>query len=211
MVITDNESLSAEEKIKQLVEFEEDKRRELDEKKKELEKKKKELEELETRGKIEIEDARKEIEEKIEELALEEKERFEELEEIKRRREAEQGVSLEETISEEEREGRIREAPRTRGYGEALEEVMRGTPTFYDVTNYNVLNRLESIAGEAEHRPLTEKEAEFVKIAEYHIDKFKRDGEYQDRAGYLAREQAEIDHIRKISKDANIMKGEYNP
>lgn len=204
-----DESLSAEEKIKQLIEQEEDRRRELEKKKQELEKRQKELKELEKQRARETEKTRREIEEKIEELAIEEKERFAELEEIRRTRE-EKAASLEETISEEEREGRIREVPEQRGYGEILEEITQGTPGLYDITNYNVLNTLEGIAEEAGHRPLTKKERDFVEIMEYHVNRL-RESDYADEGNYLAREQAQIDHIRKVSKDANIMKGEYNP
>jgi hypothetical protein len=210
MVITDDESISAEEKIKQLIELEEEKRKELDEKKQELEKKKKELEELEAKRKQEQEEARKEIEEKIEELTLEEKRRFEELEEIRRRREAE-AASLEETVEGEERGGRIREVAQQRGYGEAINEILRGNPTFYDITNYNVMNQLERIAAEAANRQLTPKEQEFVELVQHHAERLGRNDFYRDKdeANYLSRELAKIDQISKTAKDANIMDREY--
>jgi len=64
-MLVNDDSISPEEKIKQLVEFEEGKRRELEEKRKEIEKKRKELEDLEKRGAQEIEEVRKEIEKRI--------------------------------------------------------------------------------------------------------------------------------------------------
>lgn len=211
-MLTNEKGLSAEEKIKQLIEFEKDKRKELEAKKKELDEKKQELDQLETKRKKEIEDARKEIEEKIEELASEEKQRFEELEEIRRKREAE-ATSLEKAIEEEGRRGRVRETPRQRAYGEIFEEIARGNPNFYDITNYNVMNRLEAIANEAGRRVLTEADKEFIQLVQYHAEKFGRDDFYKDKdeSNYLARELAMIDQISKKAKDANIMtkKGDY--
>lgn len=209
-MLTDDESLSAEEKIKHLVEFEEEKRKELDEKRAELEERRKELEQLEKKGQKEIKTAREEIEEKIEELALEEKKRFEELEELRRKREAE--ASLEETVEKEEKEGRAQPVPGQRGYGEIVQEILQGAPSFYDITNYNVVNELERIAGEAGNRPLTEKEKEFIGMIQYHAEKFGKDDFYKnkDESNYLSKELAKIDQIQKTAKDANIMKGEYD-
>jgi len=211
-MLIDDESLSAEEKIKQLVEFEKDKRRELDEKRAELEKKKKELERLEQQGRKEIEDARKEIEEKIEELAVEEKQRFEELEELRRRREAE-AASLEETIAEEEREGRITEIPEQREYGEVIEEILRGTPGFYSITNYNVLNRLENITREAAQRPLTPSERSFIDNVQYHAERMQRNEFYKDKdtSEYMRRELEQIDRIKRIIREEREKPGDYRP
>ncbi len=211
-MLTNEKSISAEEKIKQLIEFEKDKREELEAKKKDLDEKKQELDQLETKRKKEIGAARKEIEDKIEELATEEKKRFEELEDIRRKREAET-TSLEEAIEEEEKKGRRKEVPRQRAYGEIFEEISRGNPNFYDITNYNVVNRLEAIAGEAGRRALTESDKEFIQLVQYHAEKFGKDDFYKDKAesSYLARELAVIDQISKKAKDANIMtrKGDY--
>ena len=204
IMLTNEKGLSAEEKIKQLIELEKSKREE-------LEAKKKELDQLESRRKKEIEDARKEIEDKIEELATEEKQRFEELEEIRRKKEAES--SLEEAVEEEERKGRIRETPRQRTYGEIFEQIAGGNPTFYDLTNYNVINRLESIASEAGTRVLTNADKEFIQLVQYHAEKFGRDDFYKDKdeSNYLARELAAIEQISKKAKDASIMtrRGDY--
>ncbi|KYK27104.1 hypothetical protein AYK26_00190 [Euryarchaeota archaeon SM23-78] len=214
MVLTDDESISAEEKIKQLVEFEEDKRKELDDKKKELEEKRKELEQLEKKGRREIEEARKEIEEKIEELALEEKQRFEELEELRRRREAE-AATLEETIEEEERKGRVREVPeQRRGYIEAVEAVMQGAPSFYELTNYNVLSRLETIAREAAERTLTPSERSFIDTIQYHTEKLQRDEFYRnkDASDYMKRELEQIDRINRALREREKKGlGDYHP
>ena len=211
-MLTDEGSLSPEEKIKQLVESEKTKRKELEAKKKELDEKKKELDQLETKRKKEIESTRKEIENKIEELATEEKKRFEELEEIRRKKEAET-ATLEEAIEEEEKRGRRREVPRQRAYGEIFEEIARGNPNFYDITNYNVVNRLEAIASEAGRRALTEADKEFIQLVQYHAERFGRNDFYKDKdeSNYLARELAVIDQISKKAKDANTMtrKGDY--
>lgn len=211
-MLTDDDSISAEEKIKQLVEFEEEKRKELEEKKKELEKQRKELERLEKQGQKEIEDTRKEIEEKIEELALEEKQRFEELEELRRRREEE--ASLEETVEEEVREGRTEGIPEQRGYGEPIEEILRGTPTFYDITNYNVMNRLETIAREVGQRPLSDSERAFLDNVQYHAEKMQRNEFYRskDTSEYMKRELEQIDRInRQIREREKTKTGDYQP
>lgn len=203
-MIVNDKSLGAEEKIKQLVESEEAKRKELEEKKKELEEKKKELEQLEGKRKQEINDTRAKIEEQIEELAVEEKQRFEEREELRRRKE--EAASLEEAVEEEEKKGRIRgaeEAPQQRGYGEAVEEVLRGNPTVYDITNYNVMNQLERIAREARERPLSTKERNFVDLVEYHAERMKDNDFYRnkDPANYMTRELDKIDQINRMIRE----------
>ena len=210
MQINDDETLSAEEKIKQLVESEGEKRKELEEKKEELEKKKKELAKLEEQREEEILDARKEIKEKIEELTTEEKQRYEELEELRRRRE--EAASLEETIAEEEREGRIEEVPRQRGYGEVIEEILQGRPNFYDITNYNVINRLENLARNAVDRPLTESERTFVDNVRYHAERIERIEDYktQDRSEYISRELEQIDRINRTIRERE-KPGDYHP
>jgi NAD-specific glutamate dehydrogenase len=211
-MLTNEKNLSAEEKIKQLIEFEKDKREELEAKKKELNEKKKELDQLETKREKEIEAARKEIENNIEELATEEKQRFEEVEEIRKKREAET-TSLEETIEEEDKRGGRKEVPRQRAYGEIFEQIATGNPTFYDLTNYNVVNRLEAIAGEAGGRVLTDSDKEFIQLVQYHAEKFGKDDFYKnkDESNYLARELAMIDQISKKARDSNIMtrEGDY--
>jgi hypothetical protein len=212
MIINDK-SLGAEEKIKQLVESEEAKRKELEEKKKELEEKKKELEQLESKRKQEINDTREKIEEQIEELATEEKQRFEELEELRRRRE--EAASLEEAVEEEEKKGRIRgirEAPQQRGYGEAVEEILRGNPTVYDITNYNVMNQLERIAREARERPLSAKERNFVDLVEQHAERMKDNDFYRnkDPANYMTRELDKIDQINRMIREKE-KPGDYRP
>ena len=202
------EELSPEEKIKQLLSSEKEQKKSLEEKKKELERKKKELEELEKKTESEREIARKELQEQIEELALEEKERFEELERIRKEREQE---SLEETVADEiiTTDTEVKE---TKGYGDAINEVLQGTPNFYDITNYNVMNRLERLANEASSRNLTNNEQKFVETVEYHIKKFGKDDFYKDKDSfeYLRKEQVKIDYIQKKAKDENTMKrGDY--
>ena len=211
-MITDDDIISAEEKIKQLVEFEQDKRKEFEQKKKELEEKQKELTQLEKQGKQEIEVARKEIEEKIGELATEEKQRFEELEELRRRREVEEAASLEETVEQEERAGRVREVPVQRGYNEVIEEIMQGNPNFYDITNYNVVNRLENIARDAVDRPLSASERTFIDNVHYHAERVR--DSYQESGGgespYIKRELEQIDNINRMLRERE-KPGEYQP
>lgn len=210
-MLTNEGSLSPEEKIKQLIEFEKDKRKELEAKKKELDEKKKELDQLETKRKKEIENARKEIENKIEELATEEKKRYEELEEIGRRREA-ASASLESTVEEEEKKGRVREVPRQRGYGEAVEEILRGKPTVYDITNYNVMNQLERIAREVKERPLNTWERNFVELVEYHAQRMRENEFYRERDTnqYMNREIEKIEKIHRMIREKE-KPGDYHP
>jgi hypothetical protein len=198
MAIDDND-ISTEEEIKNLVQLEGSKRKELDEKKAELEKKKKEIEEFEKQQVQEIINTRKRISEKIEELEVEEKEAFEETEELRKKRES-QARSLEEEI--EKTDITPQEEPVMRGYGDILDELKEGKQGFYELTNYNVLNELERIAGEAENRPLSDNEKNFIDIIQYHADKLQNDNFYKnkDSANYLRRELAEIDFINKMSK-----------
>ncbi|MBN1792087.1 hypothetical protein JW826_00150 [Candidatus Woesearchaeota archaeon] len=206
----DEEGLSAEEKIRQLIESEESKRKDLDEKKKELEAKKREIEELEKTRNKEMSAARKAVQDQIEELETEERRRYKELEEIRKRKE-EEAASLESLIGEEGT-AKKEAAPKMRGYGEVIEEVMRGQPGFYELTNYNVMNRLESLAGEAQSRPLTENEREFVAMVEYHAKNLSKDDFYKDKQGaqYLKQELARVDFINKtMKKDREKGQGEY--
>ncbi|MBN2459790.1 hypothetical protein JXB28_05890 [Candidatus Woesearchaeota archaeon] len=207
----DEENLSPEEKIKQLLGSEKEKREELEAKKAELDKKKKELEELEKKSTREIQATRKAIQEQIEEIASEEKQRFEELEEIRRKRELE-AQSLEEAITEEEEKGNIPQGPVPRGYGDAINQVLAGNPTFYDITNYNVMNQLEQIASQAANRAMTEQERAFVELVQYHAERFGRDDFYKDKdeSNYLARELAKVDQISKSAKDSSQMKKLYD-
>ena len=209
-MLVNDDSISPEEKIKQLVEFEEGKRRELEEKRKEIEKKRKELEDLEKRGAQEIEEVRKEIEKRIEELRLEEKKRFEELEELRRRREEER--TLEETIEEEERGANI-EAPEQRAYGDVIEEILRGTPTFYDITNYNVMNRLEHIARAAGERPVSDEERKFIELVQYHAERMRSNKFYmeKDTSDYIRRELEKIDLINREIRRREEKRGDYQP
>jgi len=210
---TNEKSLSAEEKIKQLTELEKAKRKELEDKKKALEEQKKELEKLEVQRTIESAEAQKEIEEKIEELAVEEQERFQELEEIRRKREAE-SASLEQSIEEEEAKGRIRESPRQRGYGEVIEEILQGNPTVYDITNYNVMNRLERLAQDVGTRSLTPSERSFVEIVQYHAQRLQENKFYRekDTNDYMRRELEKIDQINKMVREREKPRpGDYIP
>jgi len=207
---TNDKSLSAAEKIKQLLESERVKGKEVEQKKKELEEKKKEIEQLEKKRKKETATANEEIEEQIEEITTEEKIRYEELEELRRKREAEEST-LEEAVEQGERNkdaaAQATQAPQVRGYGELIQEIIQGNPTFYDITNYNVMNRLEEIAAGAASRPLTPAEKTFVEMVQYHVERFGKSDFFKgkDEANYLAREMAKIDHISKMAKDANRM------
>jgi len=207
----DDENLSPEEKIKQLLELEKAKRQELEAKKAELEKKKKELDELETKRARETQETRKAIQEQMEEIASDEKQRFEDLEEIRRKKEQEE-QSLEGAIEEEEKKGNIPQGPLPRGYGDAINQILTGNPTFYDITNYNVMNQLERIAGEAANRPMTEQEKAFIELVQHHAERFGRNDFYKDKdeANYLARELAKVDQISKAAKESSEMKKLYD-
>jgi hypothetical protein len=209
-MFTDDEGLSAEEKIKQLIEFENDKRKELEEKKSELEKRKKELETLEETRNKEIASARKRIEEKIEELAHEEKQRFEELEEIRLKREQE-SKSLEDQVTEEAGKRAPAPAAAPKGYGDVIDEILKGRAGFYEITNYNVINRLESIAQEAGNRPLTKTEKDFMEMVQYHAEQMEKDDFYKNKDGsnYLKRELSQIDVINKTVRERDNKPGEY--
>lgn len=212
-MITDEESLGAEERIKQLLESEEDKRKELEEKKQELEKKKKELLVLEKQREGEIRESRKEIENQIEELAIEEKERFEEAEEMRRRRE-EAEASLEATIEREEREEGIPEVPeQQRGYGEVFKEIERGNPTFYDITNYNVQNRLESIAQRVVDQSLDTRDRVFIDNTRAAIESRQGNDFYKNRdtSNYMSKALQTIDSITKSTREREEKREDYHP
>ncbi|MBN2142699.1 hypothetical protein JW711_05210 [Candidatus Woesearchaeota archaeon] len=186
--------ISPEEKIKQLVQ-------EREEKKRALEKKKKELEDLEKEEVKERRAAEEEIAEQMEEMASDERQRLEEEEEARKKRHTRE-EGLEGMVGEEE-ERATPLASTPRGYGAAIEEVMRGAPGFYEVTNYNVMNRLESLATQAQNRPLTDEERQFVSVIEYHATQMAQDDHYKDRGGmsYLRKELAKIDVINKQIKE----------
>ncbi|MBN2052700.1 hypothetical protein JW756_04305 [Candidatus Woesearchaeota archaeon] len=210
--MAEDDDISAEERIKKLQAWEKAKRKELEDKKKELEEKKKELEQLETKSKKEIEKAREKIEEEIEEIALEEKRKFEELEEARKRKEAEER-SLEGAIAEEENKGRVREVPQQRGYGEVIEEILRGNPTVYDITNYNVMNQLERLAVDALKRSLTSTERSFVDLVQYHAERMKQSEFYasKDPDNYITRELKKIDQINRSIRERAEQTGDYRP
>jgi hypothetical protein len=209
---TDEKSLSAEEKIKNLLESEREKQKELEQKKSEFEKKKKELEELEAKRKKEISAAKEEVDEQIEELAFEEQKRFEELEEIRRRREAEAATSLEETVEEEEARQRPAQGPRQRPYGDVMQEIMQGTPGVYDITNYNVMNRLERIAREASEQSLDQTDRNFVELVQTHALRMQANTFYRekDTSEYMKRELEKIDQINRALKERD-KPFNYNP
>jgi len=206
-------NISAEEEIKELLESEKGNKKELDEKKADLEKKKKELDELEKQKEKEIASTRIRIEQKMEELATDERRNFEELEELRKKRAA-QAVSLEEEIGKEEGgEKKPEQEQAQRGYGDAIQEILHGKPTFYDMTNYNVVNQLEQIAARASSRPLNEAEKTFVEMVSYHASQLQKDDFYKNKNGanYLRKEMAEIDFINKLSKKRDEEERDYNP
>jgi hypothetical protein len=210
-MLTNKDSLSPEEKIKQLTEFEEEKRKELEAKKKEFDDKKKELEQLEVKRKKETEETRKEIEENIEEISLDEQRRFEELEEIRRRKEQE-AASLEEVVGQEQgRQGAV-PGQQPRAYGEAVEEIMRGNPNVYDITNYNVMNQLERLAQDATQRPLSPSERNFVELVQYHAERMSENEFYRnkDTNAYMKRELDKIDQINRALRKKE-KPGDYEP
>jgi len=185
--------VSAEERIRQLQAAEAKRRKELEEKKQELEKKKKELDDLEKSSQKEIANAQKEIREQIEELVTEEREQYQEDEKKKRTKDE----NLEEKVGPEklEHEGEFK------GYGDAIERVMHGNTDMYSLTNYNVVNRLESLADEARSRPLTKEEREFVKVVEYRAKELSRDDFYRNDPGQenLKKELDQITFINKMT------------
>lgn len=208
-----DKNISAEEEIKELLESEKGTKKELDEKKAELEKKKKELEELEKKKEKEIASNRMRISQKMEELASDERRAFEELEELKKKR-AEQAKSLEEEIGGgkgEEKKPEQQQA--TRGYGDAIQEILQGKPNFYDMTNYNVMNRLEQLATTASSRQLNETEKTFVEMVQYHASQLSKNDFYRDKQGanYLRKELAEVDFINKQLKKREQEERDYNP
>jgi hypothetical protein len=207
-----DKNVSAETEIKELIDLEDSKKKELEEKKAELEKKKKELEELEKQQAHEIISTRRKIEEKIEELSAEERRTFEELEALRKKR-ASQAESLEGAIASETSTKRPEEVPAAKGYGEAINAIIRGQPGFYEVTNYNVLNQLEMIANQATNRNLTETEKNFVEIIKYHAEQLHKDDFYRNKDGsnYLRRELAKIDFINKMTKKREEEPRDYEP
>ncbi len=206
-------NISAEEEIKELLDSERGTKKEFDEKKAEIEKKKKELEELEKKKEKEIASTRNQIKEKMEELASDERRNFEELEELKKKR-ALQAKSLEEEIGKEGGEAKKPEPQQAaRGYGDAIQEILQGSPNFYDVTNYNVMNRLEQLAATVSSRPLNESEKAFVEMVSYHASQLAKNDFYRDKQGanYLRKELAEVDSINKLLKKREQEERDYHP
>ncbi len=89
---------------------------------------------------------------------------------------------------------------------------MQGNPNFYDITNYNVVNRLENIAKDAVDRPLSATERAFIDNVHYHAERVKNS--YQEGGGaespYIKRELDQIDRIKRMSRDRE-KPGEYQP
>ncbi|MFH0870579.1 MAG: hypothetical protein V1866_06005 [archaeon] len=200
-MINNDEDLGPEEKIRNILEAEKNKLKEIEEKKSELDKKKKEIEVLEQQRKVEIASGRKRIEAQIEEISLKQKRNFEVLEEIHRKREQD-AKGLEEQLEGERPRGSEKNAPLPKGYGDAVNEIIRGKPGFYDITNYNVMNRLEQMASEVSTRSLSKTEKEFIEVVQYHAEKMNRNDFYRDKdeSNYLSRELAKIDFINKMTK-----------
>jgi hypothetical protein len=200
-MLDSDDEIGPEEKIKKILEAEQNKLKELEEKKQELDKKKKEIEALEQQRKSEIANGRKRIEAQIEEISLKQKRNFELLEEIRRKKE--QGEkSLEEQVEGGISGAAEKGAPLPKGYGDAINEIIKGRPGFYDITNYNVMNRLEQLASEASSRSLSKAEKDFIETVQYHAEKMNRNDFYRDKdeSNYLSRELAKIDFINKMTK-----------
>jgi len=200
-MLNTDEDLGPEEKIKKILEAEQNKLKELEEKKSDLNKKKKEIEALEQQRKTEIANGRKSIEAQIEEISLKQKRNFEVLEEIRRKREQHE-KGLEEQLKGEGPRGNGKNAPLPKGYGDAISEIIGGKPGFYDITNYNVMNRLEQMASEVSTRSLSKTEKEFIEVVQYHAEKMNRNDFYKDKdeSNYLSRELAKIDFINRMTK-----------
>jgi hypothetical protein len=183
----------AEAKLKEIA----DKKADFEKQKEEFEQKKKDLEDFEKKSAEEIADAKKDVDSKIEQLVVEEKKRFELEEQMHIR--SRETTPLEEVV--EEAQG-TRPANRPVNYTDAVDSVLGRNPTFYDITNYNVTNRLEQLAGTARQRPLTEKEREFVEIVSYHAQSLSQDDYYKDKQGanYLRQQLAQIDFINHMAK-----------
>lgn len=203
-------TISNEEKIKELIGQESLKRSEIQKAKEELEKKKKEIELLEKKKIDEISAARKEIQSKIEEMVIEEQKDYLEQEELRNKKEK-NITKLEEKIDTTNQQTTT---SNIRSYGDAINEVLRGQPTFYNLTDYNVINRLELIAKEAATRPLTTEESAFVNVVRYEAASMIQNQDYNSRQGanYLRQELRQIDRIVTLSKqrDDEMRKTDYN-
>jgi hypothetical protein len=189
------------------------------------EKRRKEIKELETKLKKESEDIDSDIIRSMLDLRLEERRRFLEDEarkkgrvktdpEVDRFRKERWGAINEEAGTESARmmrsiEESVAEAPEVRaGATEAGTNFMysvmermanRESLNFYEMTNYNIYNRVRELAEKAGETPLSREERMFVEGLAYNMNRLQEHDEYQssdiDRNNYMSRTSSLLEKL----------------
>ncbi len=153
------------------------------------ERRRKELEDLEKQKKEEELRELAELEETIRDLQEEEEKRFREEEEKKKKEQQEREASLEETVEEES----TTTAPvQASNDSYSTQPLMPPGPntTFYDLTNYNLYNKVKELSEKAGQEGITAEERNFLSGVAYHVNRIQREETYtssQDPKSYLSR------------------------
>lgn len=164
------------------------------------EQRKKELEDLERKKKEEVEKELAEFENTIRELYEEEEQKFREEEEKKKKQEAEaRNNSLEETLEESAHSQNIPVSANENYMNPALFSG-RGNVDVYDLTNYNIYNKIKELSSKADASDITSEERNFLSGVSYHINRIQREQAYtssQDPQGYISRTSGLIKEMEK--------------
>ena len=150
------------------------------------EQRRKELEELERKKKEEELRELAELEETIRDLQEEEEQKFREEEEKKRKQ---QRASLEETVEEESTATTPIQASNESYSTQPLTPPGPNT-TFYDLTNYNLYNKVKELAEKADTNTITAEERNFLSGVSYQMERIQREEKYsssQDPKNYISR------------------------
>ena len=191
--------LPPEERIKRLKQLEAEKKKELEEKKREIEELEKKAKEEEEEHLKELQEAEQLMQDSIEDLQEEEERAFEELQAFSREN-PEAEISLDDMVEKEE----IKKVPDQAIYGKQLEEI-KDAGNFYEVTNYNVVQAVDSLAQKAIYEGLTFQEQESLRSLKSNLDRIAGNEEYQkkDQVNYMSRlsqRLGEIDqHLQRQS------------
>jgi hypothetical protein len=156
------------------------------------EKKKKELKELEEKIKREAKDIDSEIVQALSELSIEEQKVFLEAQ----KKSKSKSDSLEGSVDGEDS-----------NYSLVQKVVQKQNLDFYELTNYNIYNRVREITRRADEGQLNREDRLFIEGLAYNLNKIQENDSYQskdqDRGNYLSRTATLID---KLDKDFDHFK-----
>jgi len=159
---------------------------------------KKELKGLEEKKKKEIEDIESQLVNAVREIRDEDEEHFKK-EEQKKRKETERERSLEESVEEEAPRGNATQSQGNSTYISDALTTPGANVNLYDVTNYNVYNRVKELVQKADSGFISDQERNFLSTVSYHIDRMRREDMYKssDSSGYLGRTSSLLEKLDK--------------